>query len=263
MLLKDKVIIITGIGPGMGMKVPVEAALQGARGLVLATRNTARLDEAEEKVNALGLNCRVVKVQTDIADAAQCQRLADTAHKEFGRIDCLINSAYAHGESVQMDSTTAENLQGVLATNVIGTVQLTQAVAKYMKADGGGAIVIINTMATLKPLWGEGIYAASKGALQVAAKYLATELGPHNIRVNSTRMGWMWGVPVQQGLQYMADAQGVSFDQAKANVEQNIAIRRMPGDEECARAALFLISDYASAVTGATLDVNGGEVMTI
>lgn len=262
MLLKDKVLIITGIGPGMGVKVPALAAEMGARGVVIATRNSARLDEAEEKVKALGGNCRVVKVPTDISDAAQCQNLADTAYKEFGRIDCLVNSAYAHGDFTGMENTTADNIRGVMNTNVVGTIQLTQMVAGYMKQHGGGAVVIINTMAMMKPIFGEGIYAASKGALLTAAKYLALELGQYNIRVNSTRMGWMWGVPVQQGLKVMADAQGLSFDQAKANVEQGIPLHRMPTDEECARAALFLVSDYASAVTGATLDVNGGEFMT-
>jgi len=263
MLLKDKVLIITGIGPGMGVKVPAEAAREGARGVVIATRNAARLDEAEAMVKATGMNCRVVKVPTDISDAAQCQHLAETAHKEFGRIDCLVNSAYAHGDSIPVESTSADNIRNVINTNVVGTIQMTQAVVPFMKAQGGGAIVIVNTMATLKPLFGEGIYALSKGALQVSAKYLAMELGPHKIRVNSTRMGWMWGAPVEQGLQMMADAQGLKLDDVKAGIEQGIALKRMPTDLECARAALFLVSDYASAVTGATLDVNGGEVMTV
>jgi NAD(P)-dependent dehydrogenase (short-subunit alcohol dehydrogenase family) len=262
MLLKDKVLLITGIGPGMGVKVPAEAASQGARGVVIATRNAARLDEAEARVKALGVNCRVVKVPTDISDAAQCQRLADTAKKEFGRIDCLVNSAYAHGDFTGVEATSADNIRNVINTNVVGTVQLTQAVAAHMKAQGGGAIVMINTMAMMKPLFGEGVYAASKAALLTSAKYLALELGPHNIRVNSTRMGWMWGVPVQEGLKMMAEAQGITFEQAVANVEQGIPLRRIPTDEECARAALFLVSDYASGITGATLDVNGGEYMT-
>jgi NAD(P)-dependent dehydrogenase (short-subunit alcohol dehydrogenase family) len=90
-------------------------------------------------------------------------------------------------------------------------------------------------------------------------KYLALELGPQNIRVNATRMGWMWGVPVQGALEGMAKAQGITLDQAVAGVAQNIALRRIVTDDECARAALFLVSDYASAVTGAILDANGGE----
>jgi NAD(P)-dependent dehydrogenase (short-subunit alcohol dehydrogenase family) len=61
----------------------------------------------------------------------------------------------------------------------------------------------------------------------------------------------------------MADAQGLKLDDVKSGIEQGIALKRMPTDLECARAALFLVSDYASAVTGATLDVNGGEVMSV
>jgi NAD(P)-dependent dehydrogenase (short-subunit alcohol dehydrogenase family) len=73
----------------------------------------------------------------------------------------------------------------------------------------------------------------------------------------------MWGAPVEQGLKMMADAQGLKVEDVKAGVEAGIALRRIPtADLECARAALFLVSDMASAVTGATLDVNGGEVFT-
>ena len=86
-----------------------------------------------------------------------------------------------------------------------------------MKKQGGGAVVMINTMTTLKPFGGEGPYASSKAALSSATKYMAIELGPSNIRVN-----------------------------------------RIVTDDQCARAAL-LISDYASAVSGAVLDANGGE----
>ena len=85
----------------------------------------------------------------------------------------------------------------MLETNVLGTMHMTQAVVPAMKAQGGGAIVNISSMATVKPHTGEIGYAASKGAINVASKYLALELGAHNIRVNVARMGWMLGVPVQ------------------------------------------------------------------
>ena len=74
-------------------------------------------------------------------------------------------------------------------------------------------------------------------------------------------MGWMWGAPVQGYLQWQAQQQKKSLQEMLDQVAANIPLGRIPPDEECARAALFMVSDYASVVTGASLDVNGGEYM--
>jgi len=257
MLLKDKIVVVSGIGPGLGVKLAVEAAREGAKGIAIAARTIAKLDDAEQRIRELGLNTKILKVPTDISDAVQCKNLADKAAKEFGRIDCLINSAFMHGNFEPIESGDLSVWKDVFNTNVVGSIELSRSCAQHMK--NGGAIVMIGTMAIMKPFPGEAGYAASKSALLSAMKYLALELGPKNIRVNATRMGWMWGVPVQTALEGMAKAQGITLDQAVAGVAQNIALRRIVTDDECARAALFLVSDYASAVTGAILDANGGE----
>jgi len=262
MLLKDKSLIISGIGPGLGIKLAVEAAREGARGIVIGARTAAKLDEAEELARKANPTCRVVKVVTDIREASQCQRIAQTAHKELGRIDGLVNSAFFWGTPGEVVDADLNAWKDVYATNVVGTLQMVQAVAPIMKAKGGGAIVNVSTMASVKPHTGEAGYAASKGALNVATKYLAQELGPSNIRVNLIRMGWMYGVPVKTYLQYAANEQGVPEKQLYDAVAANISLRRIVTDDECARAALFLVSDYASAVTGAALDANGGEYLS-
>ncbi|HLS82993.1 MAG TPA: SDR family oxidoreductase [Steroidobacter sp.] len=261
MLLKDKVVIVSGIGPGLGVKLAVEAAREGARGVAALARTAEKLDDAEQRVRELGVACKVLKIATDITDAAQCKRAVDKTVAEFGRIDGLVNSAFLHGNFEPVEQADFQVWKQVFDTNVIGSMQMTLAAAPQMKAQGGGAVVMINSMATLKPFPGEPGYAASKGGLLVAAKYLATELGPHNIRVNTARMGWMWGAPVQGAITMMAQAQGKSEQQMHDEVASTKALRRIVTDDECARAALFLISDYASAITGATLEVNGGEVM--
>jgi NAD(P)-dependent dehydrogenase (short-subunit alcohol dehydrogenase family) len=145
--------------------------------------------------------------------------------------------------------------------NLFGTLQLTQAVIPQFKAQGGGAIVMINTMVTRKPMPTQAGYAASKAALASATQHLAQELGPHGIRVNSAFMGWMWGAPVKGYFEAMAAQTGQSVDALKAAVEQQIALGSMPTDADCAKAAIFLASDYACAMTGAALDVNGGEFL--
>jgi NAD(P)-dependent dehydrogenase (short-subunit alcohol dehydrogenase family) len=259
MLLKDKVVIVSGIGPGLGVKLAVEAAREGARAVAIGARTAEKLDDAEKRMREANGACKVLKMVTDIREASQCQRLAQATQQQFGRIDGLVNSAYFWGSPGTAEAADLNSWKDVLATNVLGTMHMTQAVVPVMKAQGGGAIVNITSMATVKPHTGEVGYAASKGAMNVASKYLAAELGEHNIRVNVARMGWMLGVPVQNYISHAAKAQGVPEKQLYDAVSANIALRRLVSDTECARAALFLISDYASGVTGAVLDANGGE----
>lgn len=262
MLLKDKVVVVSGIGPGLGIKLAIEAAREGAAGVVAAARTAAKLDEAEAKIRELGLKTPVLKVVTDITKDADCANLAKVATEKFGRIDALVNSAYYHGDMDYASSARLDSWLPTLETNLLGTLRLTQAVLPQMKAQKKGAIVMINTMAArVVPPLGEAGYASSKGALAVASKFLAKELGPHGIRVNTVHMGWMWGAPVEGYMQWQSRETGVPVETMKQQIASQIPIGRIPPDEECARAALFMVSDYASVVTGATLDVNGGHYM--
>ena len=263
MLLKDKIVIVSGIGPGLGVKLAVEAAREGAAGVVVAARTQDKLDDAEKRIHSVAKQCRVLKQVTDITDRKQCDALVAAAVKTFCRIDALINSAFVHGD---MDYASSANLDswltGPIGTNLIGTLKLTQAVAAQMKQQKSGAIVMINTMAVRQvPPLGEAGYAASKAALATSAMYLAKELAADGIRVNTVHIGWMWGAPVQAYVAWQARQLGIPEEKLKAQIAANIPLGRIPTDDECARPALFLISDYASAVTGAALDVNGGAYM--
>jgi NAD(P)-dependent dehydrogenase (short-subunit alcohol dehydrogenase family) len=260
MLLRNKVVVVSGIGPGLGVKLAIEAAREGAHAVILAARTAAKLDDAEARIRDLGTQCEVLKVVTDINDRSQCKRLADQTIERFGRIDALVNSAYVHGNFPEaIEQADLDSWRSVFDTNVIGTMTLTQEILPHMKKQGNGAIVMINTQATRRPFPGESGYAASKGALAVAVKYLARELGSHGVRANNVHMGWMWGAPVQGYVQQAAAEYQVPEADIVAPIAANIALGRIPTDDECARAALFLVSDYASAITGATLDVNGGD----
>lgn len=261
MLLKNKIVIISGIGPGLGIKLAVSAAEEGARGVVLAARTASKLDEAAATIQALGLDTAVLKVPTDISDRAQCDALAQKTIERFGRIDALINSAYSHSDFLTAENAQLDNWRRDLEVNLFGSMNMTLAVVPQMKAQGGGSIVMINTMAARKPYPPEAGYAASKGALSTAAMYLAEDLGKYGIRVNSAYMGWMWGAPLQGYFEQQAQSLGVSVESLKEEVAKDIALRRIPEDGECAKAAIFLASDYASAVSGAQLDVNGGHFM--
>ncbi|MBK6738136.1 MAG: SDR family oxidoreductase [Haliea sp.] len=263
MLLKDKVVIVSGIGPGLGQELSTLAAKEGAKAVVLAARTAAKLDVAEQEINALGLGTAVLKVVTDISDQAQCQALADRAVAAFGRIDVLFNSAYDPGSFEPIAQANLDGWRRAMEVNFFGTMHLTQACVPHMKANGGGAIVMIATMVEHKPLAMQGGYGASKSALRCATKHLALELGKYNIRVNSCHMGWMWGPSVEGYFSWQAKATGKSQQELIAEVTASIPLGVIPDDGECAKAAIFFGSDYSSVVTGAALDVNGGEYMPI
>ncbi|GAB2467239.1 SDR family oxidoreductase [Comamonas humi] len=262
MLLKDKVIIVSGIGPGLGARLALRAAEYQAKAVVLAARTPSKLDETEQLIRAAGHGCEIFKLPTDITQPAQCQRLAEQTTERFGRIDALINSAYLHGSWSTSGNAAMDDWRQTMEVNLFGSMNMTQAVVPQMKQQKSGSIVMINTMATRRTNQLEAGYAVSKGALQTAVQYLAEDLGPHGIRVNSTYMGWMWGEPVKAYLQGESQRQGVSVESLAKEVGKDIPLRNeIPDEGDCAAAALYLASDYARVITGAHLDVNGGHYL--
>lgn len=260
MLLQDKVVLITGIGPGMGRKLALEATRAGAR-VVLAARSRDFLQGVAEEVNAAG--GVALAVPTDVSRASDCEAFAQAAIARFGRIDGLVNSAFGSGPFVPFEDASLDDWRAAMDVTLFGSLQMVRAVLPQMKAQGGGAVVNVSTMETRKPLPAHGVYTVPKAALLGATRQLAVELGTYGIRVNSVVPGWMWGAPVEG---YMAQAAGqgaASLAAMKAAVAANIPLGHIPPDEECAKAVLMLLSDYASQVTGAALDVNGGEYVAL
>ncbi|WP_230944312.1 SDR family oxidoreductase [Burkholderia territorii] len=131
----------------------------------------------------------------------------------------------------------------------------------HMKRHKRGAIVTIDTQAARKPFAGQSGYAVSKRVLAVAAKYPARALGVHGIRANGIHMSWMRDVPPQTYVRPAAAEYGVTQDETVVPIASNIALAKLPADDDCTRAALFVASDDANAVTGATLHANGGDFM--
>ena len=256
MLLKDRVAIVSGIGPGMGRDISLAFARAGAD-LVLAARGADKLAAVADEVRQHGR--RALSVPTDIADAEDCRRLATAAHAEYGRIDILVNNAFKGGlEPVTADADLAE-WRKIFDVNVFGSLQLTQAVIPHMRRQGGGSIVFINSMSMriIEPKFGG--YAASKGALMIAAQTLAKELGRDKIRVNSVVPGYIWGPALQGYFKLLAQQQQTTPDAIYAAIASRTALNHIPTSEEIADAVLFFASDLSRAVTGQALDVNGGH----
>ena len=113
MLLHGKVLIVSGIGPGLGVKLALEAAREGAAGLAISARTADKLDEAERRIKEANAGCQVLKQPTDIRDMAQCRRLAETKRERFGRIDALLTSAFFWGAPATADAADPAAWQDV------------------------------------------------------------------------------------------------------------------------------------------------------
>ncbi|HVN85699.1 MAG TPA: SDR family oxidoreductase [Candidatus Binatia bacterium] len=256
MLLKDRVAIVSGIGPGMGRDISLALAREGAD-IVLAARNARALESVAAEVRAL--NRRALGVPTDIAKAEDCKRLVDAAHGEFGRLDVLVNNAFKGGVETEFEHVDMNYWRQVFDVNVFGSLQLTQLAIPQLKAQGGGSIVFIGSMSMriVEPRMGG--YTASKGALMGAAQTLARELGKYRIRVNSVVPGYIWSDKLAGYFRLLAKQQNTTYEAVHAEVAGRTALNHIPTSEEIADAVVFFASDLSRAITGQSLDVNGGH----
>jgi NAD(P)-dependent dehydrogenase (short-subunit alcohol dehydrogenase family) len=252
MILKDKVVIVTGAGPGMGQALCKGAAAEGAK-VVVSARSVDAIEAIVADITAKG--GEAISVRCDVSSTDDCNALAKAALDKWGRIDGMVHSAYYHPDWANLEAHSIDQLTQVLDVVAVGGLRMAQAVIPTMKAQGAGSIVNISTLATRKPMPGEGGYAMAKSALNQLSRQLAVELGGTGIRVNTALMGWMDGVPLQQFFASMGEG-GDAFRKQRTS---EVPVGHIPVDSDCAKAVYFLLSDYASEITGAMLDVNGGD----
>ena len=258
MILKDRAVVVSGVGTGLGREVARLALRDGAK-VVLAARTESVLETTAEELDPSGE--RVAYARTDITCAEDCEALAALAVERFGAIDAAVQVAAYENVFGGLHDTDFENWRRAFDTNVLGSLTLIRAIAPEMKRTGGGSLVLVGSLSMFLPQLPQAGYAASKGALLSAMYYLAQELGPDKIRVNMVAPSWMWGPPVQGFVRFRAKTEGVPEEAIVNEITSRIPLGEIVPDEDVAEAALFLASDRARYITGQTLMVNGGELM--
>ncbi|GAB3776028.1 NAD(P)-dependent dehydrogenase (short-subunit alcohol dehydrogenase family) [Nocardioides ginsengisegetis] len=254
-LLEDKVVVLSGVGPGLGRALGEEAARMGAD-LVLVSRTERRLQKMAEVVRSHGR--RALVVPTDITDEDQRAALVRAALDEFGRVDCLINNAFG---IPPMDPLTTLDLDGLRAaneTNVFAPLRLSALFADAL-AESQGSVIMLNSCVMYSSQPEYAGYKLSKGALAHLSSSLATELGPRGIRVNSVAPSYIYEDVNKAYFDWLASEQGVTHEEIYRQKAQPTDLKRLATPDEVARATLFLASDLASAVTGQVLTVDCGE----
>jgi len=258
MLLQNKTVVVTGVGPGLGREIAAVALRDGAN-VVLAARTERKLVKSAAALDPSG--ARVAYCATDITDPAQCERLMRTAVERFGGLDAVVQVAAYETISSSVEQTTADDWRRAFDTNVVASVEVVRAARPHLRARGGGAIVLIGTQAMWLPQLAQLAYAASKGALLSAMYYMVKELGPEKIRVNMVVPTWMWGPPVQMYIKFQAQQRDLPEEAIIREITAQMPLGEIPADEDVAEAVAFFCSDRARMITGQTLLVNAGEFM--
>ncbi|NMD55353.1 MULTISPECIES: SDR family oxidoreductase [Tsukamurella] len=251
--LDGRVVVIAGAGPALGAVLARRFADEAAQ-VVLVARSAERLEAMAAEING------AVAIPADITDEASLASLATQVQERFGRVDAVINNAFTYPSMQRLAKTDPAHILQSVDLMALGALRTVLAFREALAAaDGGGAVVNVNSMVIRHSDLRYGGYKAGKTAQLALAQSLATELGPEGIRINSVVPGWIWGDTLKAYFEYRASTKGVTVEEDYADAAKNSDLRRLPTEDEVASAVLFLASPRASGITGQTLDVNCGE----
>ena len=246
-LLSGKVAVITGASRGIGRAVALKFASEGADIAFTYLEQKELAEQTEAEIRAMGVKC-----QSFAADASNFQLTKDVVaeiHKEFGRIDVLVNNAGITRDALVF-RMNEEQWDEVLRVNLKSAFNFTNAVAPIMTRQRSGSIINMSSIVGIGGNFGQSNYAASKAALIGLAKSVAKELGARGIRSNCVAPGFI-----------ISDMTDRLPDSLKNEWVEDTPMRRGGSVEEVAGAALFLASDVSSFVTGQVLRCDGGYHM--
>jgi 3-oxoacyl-[acyl-carrier protein] reductase len=250
MRLKDKTAVITGAGSGFGEGIAKTYAREGAN-IVINDLNGAAAERVAGEIALSG--GKAIAITGDISRQADWQVLRAAAIEAFGRVQIVVNNAGTTHRNKPVLEVTESEFDSIYAVNVKGLFWSVQEFVPYFREHGGGVFINIASTAGVRPRPGLVWYNGSKGAMIVASKALAVELGADRIRVNCVN-------PVIGETGLLTDFMGT--DDTPENRQRFLAgipLGRFSTPTDIANAALFLASDEAEFITGICLEVDGGR----
>ena len=247
MLLRQRVAVVTGSSRGIGRAIAQAFAREGAAVVLNASRSIADARAAAMAIVAAG--GKAVAVQADVGRPADARGLIARGVEEFGRVDILVNNAGIVDRSGLWE-IDEDAWARMIAVHVTGPFFASRAAGDIMVKQGGGVIINVASMRGIDPGTGPVHYNVSKAAVLMLTKCLARDLAPH-VRVNAIAPGYTETA-------FHADRTIAE----REKITSRIPLGRFAHPDEVARAAVFLASDEAAYVTGHTLVLSGGVVMT-
>lgn len=252
-----KTVLITGAGGGLGRVLAARFSAEGAR-TVLAGR---RREPLEETAGVAGGESLVV--QADVTDEAQVVAMVAAAVERFGGVDVLVNNAAQPGQDRWIWEQTLDNWNATIAIDVTAAMLCTrEALAQSMLERRAGSILNISSTAGWNGVVRKTHYSVAKAALRTLTKVCASEVGPHGVRVNCLVPGTIDTDLLRSWFDRMASEQSTTAEKLRSRAESSVALRRISSPDDVAGVAMFLCSDDAASITGQSVVVDGGGVMS-
>jgi len=246
MIVKDKVVLITGGARGIGKEMAILFAREGGR-ICICDVNEESIQAAVKEIESTGAEALGFKV--DVTNFSQVEEMAQKALDKFSKIDILINNAGITRDNLLL-RMREEDWDAVLNVNLKGTFNCTKAVSKIMIKQRSGKIINIASIIGIIGNAGQANYAASKGGIISFTKSVAKELASRNINVNAIAPGFI-----------KTDMTAKLSEELQDTMMKLIPLARFGEPSDVAKLALFLASDSSDYITGQTIQVDGGMVM--
>jgi L-rhamnose 1-dehydrogenase len=252
MLLEGKVLLVTGGSAGIGRATAIEAARQGADVAINYLGHDEGAASAVVEIEALGR--QAIAVEGDVADPTTAQRFVERAVESLGAVDIFVSNAGICPFHAFLDMP-AETLQRTTGVNLLGAYYMVQAAANQMVRQGrGGAIIAVSSISALVGGEYQTHYTPTKAGVHSLMQSAAIALGRHGIRCNSVMPGT---ILTDINKEDLADAEKRRY------MESRIPLGRLGAPDDLAGPILFLASDMARYVTGASLLVDGGMFVNL
>ncbi len=253
--------LVTGGARGLGEAVAARLVRDGDDVSLLDV--APEVTDTAERLAALRAGATVLALVGDVTDEQFVERAVAETAARLGGLDLLVNNAAIGGPSTTLVETPPEVIRRVLEVNLVGPFLLARAAAAVMIEQGrGGSIVNLGSMLGQQGWARASAYCASKGGIALLTHSLSLELAPHGIRVNTIAPGNMATEMHWEYLRTEAERTGTSFEEQAARVAGSVPLGRMGAGDDVAGAVAWLVSDDAAYVTGQTIGVNGGVVLT-
>jgi 3-oxoacyl-[acyl-carrier protein] reductase len=244
MKFKDRVVLVTGGGRGIGAATAQLFAREGAK-VAVSDLDEAPAQEVAGPIGGLAIAC-------DVSKRAPVEAMVERTVKELGRLDILVTCAGIIRDNL-LFKMTDDDWDAVIDTHLKGTFLCAQAAQKHMVDQKYGKMVFLSSTSALGNR-GQTNYSAAKAGLQGMARTLAIELGPFNINVNAVAPGFV----ETRMTRATAERMGVDFEAFKLGAASQIPLRRVGQPDDIAHVIAFLCSDDAGFVSGQTVYVRGG-----
>lgn len=254
---EGKVAIITGASTGLGPVMAGMMAQEGAK-LVLAAR---RLELVEDAASAIGENA--IAVRADVTDEADVAAMVEAAMSRWGQVDVMMNNAAVPGVDKFIWEQTVDNFLDTYKVDCMAAMLCTREVLnRSMLERRTGSIVNFSSSAGWDGMVRKSHYSAAKGALRILTKTIAREVGEYGIRCNCVVPGAIGTDLMLNYMKRIAAEQGRTVEEIEAGIVAPLPLKTFSTPEDVAHLALFLASDEARTITGQSVNVDAGLVMT-